>query len=123
MKLWWCAAVLAAVFSSGGRAQEPRVTQETTPIFVCGQDETMPRLPLHWTNVVLAGDGIRCDWPVALMERAATTGWLAANRLLAGWGLPAHDLWTVPTRGRHRVVPPLRRRLFGAPGQARARRR
>ena len=52
-------------------------------------------------RVVLAGDGVRCDYPVALMERAATTGFLAANRLLTGWGLAGHDLWTVPMRGRH----------------------
>ena len=45
---------------------------------------------------MLAGDGIRCDFPVALMERAATTGFLAANRLLAQDGLAGHDLWTVP---------------------------
>jgi isorenieratene synthase len=39
---------------------------------------------------------IRCDYPVALMERAATTGWMAANHHLSRWGLPGHDLWTVP---------------------------
>jgi isorenieratene synthase len=49
---------------------------------------------------VLAGDGIRIDLPVALMERAATTGWQAANCLLARWGLAGHELHTVPTRGR-----------------------
>ena len=53
-------------------------------------------------RVVLAGDGIRCDYPVALMERAATTGWLAANLLLQRRGLPGHDLWTVPMQGRGR---------------------
>jgi carotenoid phi-ring synthase / carotenoid chi-ring synthase len=58
-------------------------------------------------RVVLAGDGVRCDYPVALMERAATTGLLAANRLLAGWGLAGHDLWSVPLRSRL----PLRGRL------------
>ena len=52
-------------------------------------------------RLVLAGDGIRCDFPVALMERAATTGFLAANQLLAREGLAGHDLWTVPTRTRH----------------------
>ncbi|GAA1426997.1 FAD-dependent oxidoreductase [Microlunatus lacustris] len=51
-------------------------------------------------RLVLAGDGIRCDYPVALMERAATTGFLAANQLLAGWGLAGHDLWTVPMSTR-----------------------
>ncbi len=50
-------------------------------------------------RVVLAGDGIRCELPVALMERAATTGMQAANALLAGWGTAGHDVWSVPTRG------------------------
>jgi len=49
---------------------------------------------------VLAGDGIRIDLPVALMERAATTGWAAANRLLKQFGLKGHDLYTVPVQGR-----------------------
>ena len=55
-------------------------------------------------QVVLAGDGIRCDFPVALMERAATTGFLAANQLLRTYGLAGHDLWTVPMRSRHRLA-------------------
>ena len=50
-------------------------------------------------RLVLAGDWIRCDYPVALMERAATTGFLAANALLEGWGAAGHDLWTVPMEG------------------------
>lgn len=50
--------------------------------------------------LVLAGDGVRCELPVALMERAATTGFQAANALLASWGLPGHDLWSVPTSAR-----------------------
>lgn len=53
---------------------------------------------------MLAGDGVRIDLPVALMERAATTGWAAANALLAQWGLAGHDLYTVPTSGRHAVL-------------------
>ena len=60
---------------------------------------------------MLAGDGIRCDYPVALMERAATTGFLAANQLLAGWGLAGHDLWTVPTSTRHPELVRARRLL------------
>jgi len=63
-------------------------------------------------RLVLAGDGIRCDLPVALMERAATTGFLAANRLLGGWNVQGHDLWTVPMRGRHPIITPARRLLF-----------
>jgi isorenieratene synthase len=64
-------------------------------------------------RVKLAGDGIRCDYPVALMERAATTGFLAANSLLADRGLAGHDLWTVPMHSRHRVSRPLHRLLAG----------
>jgi isorenieratene synthase len=50
-------------------------------------------------RVVLAGDLVRCDWPIALMERAATTGWQAANTLLAGFGRPGHELWSPPLGG------------------------
>lgn len=63
-------------------------------------------------RVVLAGDGIRCELPVALMERAATTGLQAADALLAGWDVAGHGVWSVPTTGRHRVVGPLRRALL-----------
>ncbi len=58
------------------------------------------RSPPRNPAVVLAGDGIRIDLPVALMERAATTGWSAANRLLAHYGLAGHELHTVPVQGR-----------------------
>ncbi|MDA0567521.1 FAD-dependent oxidoreductase [Streptomonospora sp. S1-112] len=51
-------------------------------------------------GIAVAGDHVRVDLPVALMERAATSGFLAANTLLAGWGLPGHPVWTVPRRGR-----------------------
>ena len=50
-------------------------------------------------RVVLAGDLVRCDWPVALMERAATTGWQAANGLLHRFGRSGHDLWSPPLDG------------------------
>jgi isorenieratene synthase len=60
-------------------------------------------------RIKLAGDGIRCDFPVALMERAATTGFLAANSLLADLGRVGHELWTVPMRSRHAVSRPLHR--------------
>jgi len=49
--------------------------------------------------VVLAGDLLRCDLPIALMERAATTGWQAANQLVTGWGCRGHTLWSPPTKG------------------------
>lgn len=63
-----------------------------------------PTVPTPHRGLVLAGDGIRIDLPVALMERAATTGWSAANHLLAHWGLSGHDLYTVPTQGRSALL-------------------
>ena len=51
-------------------------------------------------RLVLAGDAVRTALPVALMERAATTGFQAANSLLATWGVRGHTLWSVPVRGR-----------------------
>lgn len=52
-----------------------------------------------YPGLVLAGDGLRVDWPIALMERAATTGVLAANELLSDWGVRGEDVWTVPLDG------------------------
>ncbi|GAA4884966.1 NAD(P)/FAD-dependent oxidoreductase [Serinicoccus chungangensis] len=58
-----------------------------------------PTVTTPHPGLTLAGDGVRVDWPVALMERAAVTGVLAANELLAGWGAQGEDVWTVPLQG------------------------
>ena len=70
------------------------------PRFAPGDFADRPGVVTPHPGVVLAGDGIRIDLPVALMERAATTGWSAANRLLAGFGIRGHELYTVPNHGR-----------------------
>ena len=92
-------------------AAEEWLIMDDCPLW--GTDPWQQRLPIHTPHprVVLAGDGIRCDYPVALMERAATTGFLAANQLLHIYSLAGHDLWTVPMRSRHRAAPPLHRVL------------
>jgi isorenieratene synthase len=64
-----------------------------------GAWEDRPGVATPSPRLVLAGDWVRCDYPVALMERAATTGLLAANRLLADWGVAGHDVWSVPMAG------------------------
>ena len=43
------------------------------------------------------------------MERAATTGFLAANALLARWGVRGQTLWTVPRHGRSAILRSLAR--------------
>jgi isorenieratene synthase len=80
--------------------------RQDCPRFAPGDFACRPTVSTPHVGLVLAGDGIRIDLPVALMERAATTGWSAANLLLKRFGRPGHDLQTVPTRGR---FAPLRR--------------
>ncbi|MGH3605949.1 MAG: FAD-dependent oxidoreductase, partial [Pseudonocardiaceae bacterium] len=70
------------------------------PLFAPGTFGDRPTVTTPDPNVLLAGDLTRVDLPVALMERAATSGFLAADALLAQWGLRGHPLWTVPVRGR-----------------------
>jgi carotenoid phi-ring synthase / carotenoid chi-ring synthase len=70
------------------------------PRFAPGDFADRPGVTTPHDQLMLAGDGIRIDLPVALMERAATTGFSAANHLLARFGLAGHDLHTVPTQGR-----------------------
>ncbi|MFC4003279.1 FAD-dependent oxidoreductase [Prauserella oleivorans] len=79
------------------------------PLFPPGGYTRRPTVTTPVAGLMLAGDGVRTDLPVALMERAATTGWQAANRILGAWGIAGHDLTTVPVRGRSAVL----RRLAG----------
>jgi isorenieratene synthase len=79
------------------------------PRFAPGDFADRPGVVTGHDGVVLAGDGVRIDLPVALMERAATTGWTAANTLLDRFGIRGHALQTVPTQGRSRLL----RRLAG----------
>jgi carotenoid phi-ring synthase / carotenoid chi-ring synthase len=74
------------------------------PLFAPGTFGERPTVTTPDPTIVLAGDLTRVDLPVALMERAATSGLIAANMLLERWGLRGHPLWTVPTRGRLAVL-------------------
>jgi isorenieratene synthase len=79
---------------------ERLLVRDDCPRFAPGDYATRPAVATPTDGLALAGDGIRIDLPVALMERAATTGWTAANRLLSHYGVAGHALHTVPTRGR-----------------------
>ncbi|NJP75431.1 FAD-dependent oxidoreductase, partial [Streptomyces sp. C1-2] len=70
------------------------------PLFPVGGYAGRPTVRTPDPTVVLAGDLVRTRLPVALMERAATTGFLAAGALLERWGVRGPTLWTVPRRGR-----------------------
>ncbi|MBM7809838.1 FAD-dependent oxidoreductase [Saccharothrix algeriensis] len=90
---------------SGARVrQEEHVLSADCPLFAPGSFTARPTVTTPDPTLVVAGDLARVDLPVALMERAATTGFLAANSLLGRWGLRGHDLWTVPNRGRSALL-------------------
>jgi len=94
---------LHALYPETGPARilaETELWRQDCPLFGVGDFARRPKVITPFPGLVLAGDGIRIDLPVALMERAASTGWHAANCLLARWGLAGHTLYSVPTRGR-----------------------
>ncbi|WP_344384076.1 FAD-dependent oxidoreductase [Streptomyces thermolineatus] len=70
------------------------------PLFPVGGFASRPGIRTPRPRLVLAGDLVRVDLPVALMERAATTGFLAANALLEQWGVAGQTVRTVPQGGR-----------------------
>jgi isorenieratene synthase len=88
---------------------ERTLRHQDCPLFAPGTYSHRPTVVTPQPGLLLAGDGIRIDLPVALMERAATTGWTAANERLQRWGLAGHELSTVPTQGRSALL----RRLAG----------
>lgn len=77
---------------------EARV-QAQAPSFDCGLAERRPGVVTDADGVFLAGDGIATDIPSALMERAATTGIMAANAILARHGARTEPLRSIPPRG------------------------
>jgi len=83
---------------------ERELRRSDCPLFAPGTYTRRPTVATPQPGLVLAGDAIRVDLPVALMERAATTGWSAANHLLRSWGLAGHELCTVPTHGRSALL-------------------
>lgn len=78
--------------------------REDCPLFTVGGYRDRPGVRTGDARVVVAGDLVRTGLPVALMERAATSGFLAANALLERWGVRGETLWTVPVRGRYAVA-------------------
>ncbi|MEV6562061.1 FAD-dependent oxidoreductase [Nocardia sp. NPDC051756] len=87
-----------------GIVGERTLWRQDCPRFAPGDFAARPTVVTPDPRLVLAGDGIRVDLPVALMERAATTGWLAANALLRQWNAAGHTLHTVPAQGRSALL-------------------
>ncbi|MET9229943.1 FAD-dependent oxidoreductase [Lentzea sp. NPDC003310] len=104
-RLWHQLTEVCPETKRAGVVDERHELREDCPLFPAGGYGRRPRVTTPDEFLVVAGDLVRVDLPVALMERAATTGFAAANHLLSRWGVAGTDLWAVPTEGR---VPLLR---------------
>ena len=82
--------------------EERFLLRSDCPSFAPGSHAKRPQVRTAHPGLVLAGDFIKLPMPSALMERACASGFIAANQLLAMWGIRSEPVWTVPTRG---VVP------------------
>ncbi len=94
---------LARVYPESADARVVDVRHEwrdDCPLFPIGGYADRPSVRTGHPRLVVAGDMVRSMLPVALMERAATTGFEAANALLKSWGILGHPLWSVPIQGR-----------------------
>ncbi len=64
-----------------------------------GRTASRPGVVTEADGLYLAGDGIRADFPSALMERAAATGILAANEILRREGAATEPIRSVRRHG------------------------
>ncbi len=69
------------------------------PGFAPGSHARRPRVATPLGSVVLCGDFVKLPFPTALMERAASSGMLAANHLLDRWDVRGESLYSIPPRG------------------------
>jgi isorenieratene synthase len=89
--------------------------------FAVGAYASTPGVRTEAPGLTLAGDWVTAPFPCALMERAATTGIIAANTILAAWGYDTEPVWSVPPRGMlapgsHPRAETVRRLLRPRPG-------
>ncbi|MCL8027593.1 FAD-dependent oxidoreductase [Nocardioides sp. BSK12Z-3] len=77
---------------------EEWLVQDDCPLVGLDEWASRPGVVTPDERVVLAGDGVRCELPVALMERAATTGGQAANALLKVFFVAGNLIQSVPVR-------------------------
>ena len=79
--------------------EERFLLRHDCPDFSCGSHATRPGIDTPHPNLVLAGDFVRLAFPSALMERAAASGFLAANHILSRRGISTKAVPSVAPRG------------------------
>jgi isorenieratene synthase len=79
--------------------EERYLLRRDCPAFARGSDASRPGVATPEPGLALAGDFVKLPFPSALMERAAASGFLAANHLLRQWGVAGEPVYTVAPRG------------------------
>lgn len=69
------------------------------PAFAPGSHRSRPSVETPFEGIAIAGDFVKLPIPSALMERAAASGFMAANRLLARTQARSEPIRSVPLRG------------------------
>ncbi|TDB72769.1 FAD-dependent oxidoreductase [Micromonospora sp. KC721] len=86
--------------AAGLRVRELRARVEArAPAFAPGSHAGRPGTRTDAEGLYLAGDGIRTEFPSALMERSAATGISAANHILRAEGAAAEPVRSVRPHG------------------------
>src|SRR5205814_943685 len=84
----------------GARVVAERYLQRRDcPAFAAGSWASRPGVATDIDGLALAGDFVKLAMPSALMERAATSGMIAANLVLARRGVAGEPIWSVPQHG------------------------
>jgi isorenieratene synthase len=73
--------------------------RQDCPAFAPGSHERRPGVDTPFPGISIAGDFVKLPIPSALMERAAASGFLAANRHLAELGVEPEPLYSISPRG------------------------
>lgn len=69
------------------------------PAFHVGMDAHRPRVEDGGDRLSFAGDWVKLPFPAMLMEAAASSGVVAANRALSAEGVQEEPVYSVPPRG------------------------
>lgn len=85
-----------------------------SPAFLPGTQESRPVVATADPRIFLAGDFVKTPFPASPIERAAASGFLAANAILAGWGKRTEPLAHGSRRGALTSLRRAKRALFGA---------
>jgi isorenieratene synthase len=84
---------------SAATLDEVYLVRQDCPAFAPGSHAGRPTVTTDVPHLYLAGDFVRLPNPSALMERAATAGFVAANRVLRAAGLSEEPLRSIQTTG------------------------